>query len=82
MNRHFLFIGNSLTREMLLGIACNAHALGLVDRIELKYFPVGGELQKGQYNEKELADESDVFKREGDIDCDCIPVSRIYYSNI
>lgn len=37
LNRTFVFIGNSLTREVLLGIACNAHSLGLIDRFQLQW---------------------------------------------
>jgi hypothetical protein len=41
LNKTIIFIGNSLIRQVILGIACNAYSMNLIDRFELKWIPCG-----------------------------------------
>jgi hypothetical protein len=42
MNLRIIFIGNSLTRQVIEGIACNSNSMGLVEKFELDWFKCEG----------------------------------------
>jgi hypothetical protein len=39
MKKTIIFVGNSLSRELILGMACNAYSMGLVTGFDLKWLP-------------------------------------------
>jgi hypothetical protein len=49
LNKTIVFVGNSLSRQLILGMACNAYSMGLVKGFELKWVPCGEQNKKWAY---------------------------------